>query len=117
MLSRRTPLLAALAVPIALALGAPAAGAATMPKLNLSLPTGVSGFGAGYTFPVGKSCGSTVGVEGQGPSGGINATVCGYGLTFVGPLVSVNNVIGPTIISPGFAGTVVVAGGNVAGSG
>jgi hypothetical protein len=116
MLSPRTPLLAALAVPIALALGAPAAGAATLPKLNLS-PTGVSGFGAGYTFPVGKSCGSIVGVEGQGPSGGIDSTVCGYGLTFVGPLVSVTNVIGPTIISPGFAGTVVVAGGNVAGSG
>ena len=117
MLSRRTSLLAALAAAVALAVGAPAASASTVPTLNYKLLGGLAGLsrpGAGYPYPAVRSCGSSVGAEGQGPVGGVNMTVCGYGLTFVGPTTSINNVVGPTIISPGFAGSVIVAGGNVA---
>jgi hypothetical protein len=35
-------------------------------------------------------------------------------LLFVGPSTSVQTTIGPTIISPGFAGVVVVSAGNTA---
>ena len=114
MLSRRMPLLAVLGAAGALAAGAPAAHAITMPSFSFA-----SGFplAAGYSnSPWGSTarrCGSQVGGEGQGPAGGVNQTVCGTGLVFVGPSTSINNVIGPTIISPGFAGTVIVAGGNV----
>jgi hypothetical protein len=53
-----------------------------------------------------------VGGEGQGGVGGTESVVCsGGGLVFVGPATSVDTTIGPTIISPGFAGVVVVSGG------
>jgi hypothetical protein len=38
----------------------------------------------------------------------------GAGLSFIGPSSNVSTVIGPTIITAGFAGTSIVAGGNVA---
>ena len=66
-----------------------------------------------FRLSPGGSCGSSVGEEGGGLTGGNNYTVCGGGLTFVGPNTAISNVIGPTIISPGFAGSVIVASGNV----
>jgi hypothetical protein len=108
MLSFRTPLLAAA---VALAVGAPAADAATAPRLNFKLPTSYAGIPA---FPSGSSCGNSVGGEGQGRTGGIDTIVCGYGLTFVGPQSSITSTIGPTIIAAGFTGTVITSAGNVA---
>lgn len=112
MLSRRTPLLAPLAAAIALAAGPPAADAATAPRFTFKLPTSYAGLPA---FPAaGSACGNTVGPEGQGRTGGNDVTVCGYGLTFVGPQTAITTTIGPTIIAAGFAGTVITSAGNVA---
>jgi len=111
MLSRRTPLLAPLAAAVALATGPAAADAATVPRFNFKLPTSYAGLPA---FPAGSSCGNTVGPEGQGRTGGNDVTVCGYGLTFVGPQSSITTTVGPTIIAAGFAGTVITSAGNVA---
>jgi hypothetical protein len=113
MLSRRTPLLAPLAATFAFAAGAPAADAATLPKLgSYKLPTSFAGFPA---YPAaGSACGNTVGPEGQGRTGGNDVTVCGYGLTFVGPQSAITTTVGPTIIAAGFAGTVITSAGNVA---
>lgn len=117
MLSRCTPLLAALTAAVALAVAAPAAEARTAPRFGLPTSSSFARLQAlsPVAFPVrpGGSCGSSVGAEGAGQAGGINSTVCGGGLTFVGPITAIHNVIGPTIISPGFAGSVIVASGNV----
>jgi hypothetical protein len=120
MLSCRTPLLAPLAAAVALAVGAPAADAATAPSLNYKLPTSfprLQGMPVGIpAFPAGQACGSTFGgvAEGQARTGGIDTIVCGQGLIFVGPQSSVTSTIGPTIISANFAGTVITSSGNVA---
>lgn len=111
MLSCRTSLLAPLAAAVALAAGTPAADAATVPRLTFKLPTAYAALPA---FPAGAACGNTAGPEGQGRTGGNDATVCGYGLTFVGPQTSITSTIGPTIIAAGFAGTVITSAGNVA---
>jgi hypothetical protein len=108
MLSCRKPLLAAAA---ALAIAAPAADAATAPRLGFKLPTSYAGFPG---FPAGSVCGNSTGPEGQGRTGGNDVTTCGYGLTFVGPQSSITSTVGPTIIAAGFAGTVITSAGNVA---
>ena len=133
MQSRRTPLLAALATGVALASAAPAAHAVTMPSYklpsgaslgrpaNLQVPVvpgigGVGGIGgAGFGTPIaGKLCGNSVYPDGQGPAGTNNQTVCNWGgLTFVGPSTAITSVVGPTIISPGFVGTIITTVGNV----
>ena len=111
MLSCPKPLLASLAAAAALAASAPAADAFTAPKLNFKLPTSYAGLPG---FPGGGSmCGNTTGPEGQGRTGGNDVTICGYGLTFVGPQSSITSTIGPTIITAGFAGTVITSAGNV----
>jgi hypothetical protein len=119
----RTPLIAVLAVIAVLAAGAPAAGASIFPASNLSIPNSVAGLpgtpvgavpvGVG-TFPTGGGC-VDAGINGQGRVGGqTNQSCVGAGLSFIGPSSSVSTVIGPTIITPAFVGTSIVAGGNVA---
>lgn len=99
----RTRLVAALAATTALAFSAPAAGAITLPV----------GGGAGLVTAPAGACQSAT--SGQGRTGGTDTLVCtGAGLVFVGPTSAVNSVIGPTIITPSFVGTVIVSGGNVA---
>jgi hypothetical protein len=111
MLMRRTPLAAALAV-AALAVSAPAAGAVTWPSF-----AGVPSLLPAAALP-GNAVGpcGTVSQEGQGRVSGNEASVCqGAGLAFIGPSVGqVASVMGPTIISPGFVGTVITTTGNVA---
>jgi hypothetical protein len=112
MLIRRTPLAAALAL-VALAVGAPAAGAITWPTFA-GVPSTAPG---GLSLPGNASgpCG-TISNEGQGRAGGNEASVCqGAGLAFIGPSVGqLATIIGPTIMSPGFVGTVILTTGNVA---
>ena len=118
MLTKGTPMpsrtwFAPLAATVALAATAPAAGAVTMPSFNYKMPTvprlGLAGFGGG------AACGNSAsGGEGQGRTGGIDTTVCNYGLTFVGPQSSITTTIGPTIIAANFQGTVITSAGNVA---
>jgi hypothetical protein len=117
----RAAVVAALAATGALAVGAPAAGASTAPAELFSIPTAFSGFqgtptGAlsiPGTFPPG-AC-ATSAYNGQGRTGGNANHACeGAGLTFIGPSTAISNVIGPTIITPAFVGTSIVAGGNVA---
>jgi hypothetical protein len=112
MLLRRTPLAAALAV-AALAVSAPSAGAATWPSFAgySSLVPAPAALPANAVGPCG-----TVSQEGQGRASGNEASVCqGAGLAFIGPSVGqVATVIGPTIISPGFVGTVITTAGGVA---
>jgi hypothetical protein len=117
MMPLRTPLIAALAATAALAVGAPAAGAITSPIGPFSIPTAFAGFGGtpigAVSIPAG-ACG-TSSVEGQGRTGGTATQACvGAGLSFVGPSTSISSVVGPTIITPAFVGTSIVAGGNVA---
>jgi hypothetical protein len=102
----QTRLVAALAAIAALAISAPAAGAQPVPVAPI-------GGGAGLaTIPTGACISAT---SGQGRTGGTDNLVCtGAGLVFVGPSSAVNSVIGPTIITPAFVGTVIVSGGNVA---
>jgi hypothetical protein len=113
-------LLAVLAVTAALVIGAPAAGASTLPAW--SVPTWLQGgLGTGAlpavgSADVGSPCGSAT-TEGQGRTGGNDYQVCtGAGLTFIGPAVGqVATVIGPTIISPSVViGASAVSAGNVA---
>jgi hypothetical protein len=117
MMPLRTPLPAALAATAALAVGAPAAGASTTPIDLFSMPTAFAGFqgtpiGA-LSIPAG-ACG-TSSIQGQGRTGGLETKACvGAGLSFIGPSTSISTVIGPTIITPAFVGTSIVAGGNVA---
>ena len=112
MLMRRTPLVAALAT-AALAVGAPAAGAIAWPTFP-GLPAAPA---AGLSLP-GNAVGpcGTVSQEGQGRASGNEASVCqGAGLAFIGPSVGqLATIMGPTIISPGFVGTVILTTGNVA---
>jgi hypothetical protein len=123
MMPLRTPLAAVLAAAAALAIGAPAAGASTFPAYRYTVPAAFAQFKArpvALSTPVGlpaaASCGPQTGNEGQGRTSGVDNSVCvGSGLSFVGPSVGgIATVMGPTIISPGFAGSVIVAGGNVA---
>lgn len=103
MLMRRTPLAAALAI-AALAVGAPAAGAITWPTFA-GLPP---------ISPVDRSLPGNA----AGPCGTVSneASVSqGAGLAFVGASVGrVTTIMGPTIMSPGFVGTVIQTTGNVA---
>jgi hypothetical protein len=112
MLMRRTPLAAALAV-AALAVSAPAAGAVTWPSFPAapSIVPGVAPLPGNAVGPCG-----TVSQEGQGRASGNEASVCqGAGLAFIGPSIGqIATVIGPTIISPGFVGTVITTAGGVA---
>jgi hypothetical protein len=117
----RKPLIVALAATAALAV-APAAHASAAPAYHFPVPTAFAGFqgvpGAlptAVALPVGSPCSTATGVEGQGRTGGNDIYSCmGAGLSFVGPSTGlVSTVIGPTIISPGFAGSVIVSGGNV----
>jgi hypothetical protein len=117
----RRPLAAVLLAAAALVAAAPAAQAS--PR---DIPTPV-GFGLGLGLPFGggsaaagnvgmTGCGTSHGAEGQGGTGGIVNTACsGVGdLVFIGPSSTVATAIGPTIISPGFAGVVTVSNGDVA---
>jgi hypothetical protein len=112
MLMRRTPLAAALAA-AALAVGAPAAGASTVtPFAGVpSIPVAGPGLPGNAVGPCG-----TVSQEGQGRASGNEASVCqGAGLAFVGPSVGqLATIVGPTIMSPGFVGGVILTTGNVA---
>jgi hypothetical protein len=120
-MSARRALLAALAVTAALVIGAPAAGASTLPARSvpasfLGTPVGgatVPGL-AGVTVPS-STCGTAT-VDGQGRTGGTASEVCtGAGLTFVGPAIGqIASVMGPTIIGPAVIGTSVQSAGNVA---
>ena len=117
MILRRTPLVAALAATAALAVGAPGAGATTVPALPTSF-AGSSGLAIGAlpTAPGGAaagSCGSANGSVLQGHIGETSPHVCG-GLAFIGPSIGqIATVIGPTIISPAVSGAAIVTGNNV----
>jgi hypothetical protein len=89
----RMPLIAALAAIVVLAARAPVAGASSIPTAG---------------------CVSS-GLDWQGRVGGNTNQACvGAGLSFVGPSSAISMVVGPTIITPAFVGTSIVAGGNVA---
>jgi hypothetical protein len=117
----RTSLVAALAVAAVLAVVAPAASASTAPTRQFSIPTAFARYQTtpvSLSIPTGipaGSCTTPSGIEGQGRVGGNDIYSCiGAGLSFIGPsLGQISTVIGPTIISPGFAGNVIVSGGNV----
>jgi hypothetical protein len=130
----RKPLIVALAATAALAAAAPAAHASPLPAYRFSMPTGFAGLQGyraalstpitlpaggiipgGGAVPAGGECSNPAGVEGQGRTGGNDIYACiGAGLSFVGPSIGmISTVMGPTIISPGFAGSVIVSGGNV----
>lgn len=96
----RLPVLAGPLVGIALAVSAPTAGAATWPVGIVPLT------------PVGACADATSG-QGRGSGNSIHACVVG-GLSFIGPSSNVSSVVGPTIVTPSFVGTSIVAGGNVA---
>lgn len=117
MLSCRKPRLAPLGALAALAVGAPAADAA-VPKLSLKSPAAYARLQAAYPVVPGAGCANTNGgtdIEGQGRSGGNDIFACGnVGLTFIGPATAINSTVGPTIISPGFVGTVITTNGNIA---
>ncbi|HEV7752804.1 MAG TPA: hypothetical protein VGO71_14770 [Baekduia sp.] len=108
MLLRRTSVAAAAAI-AALAVGAPVAGAFTWPT-SVGLPAVPAAAGQAV-----GPCG-TISDEGQGRASGNEASVCqGSGLAFIGPSVGqLATIVGPTIISPGFVGTVILTTGNVA---
>jgi hypothetical protein len=112
MLLRRTSVAAAAAI-AALAVGAPVAGAFTWPP-SAGFPAVSAAVPAAAGQAVGP-CG-TISDEGQGRASGNEASVCqGSGLAFIGPSVGqLATIVGPTIISPGFVGTVILTTGNVA---
>jgi hypothetical protein len=126
MISLRVVLTPALAATIALGVAAPAASASTTPAPDLSIANRLVSSqalpwfaGGSYLPPAGTTsssgpCGSSIGVEGQGPTGGTTAQICaGAGLTFVGPAIGqIATVIGPTIIGPAVIGNIVVSAGN-----
>jgi hypothetical protein len=85
----------------ALAVSAPAAGAATPPGLP-----GTVGPGSG-------TCSGVVVNPGEIRTGDAEHQQCAV-LGFIGPSVGqIASVVGPTIISPSFVGTAVVSAGNV----
>jgi hypothetical protein len=109
---------AAAAAAAALAVGAPVAGAITWPT-SAGLPALSAAFPvAGVPAAAGQAVGpcGTISDEGQGRASGNEASVCqGAGLAFIGPSVGqLATIVGPTIISPGFVGTVILTTGNVA---
>jgi hypothetical protein len=119
----RIPPIAVLGAAVALAVGAPAAGATVPIPFGGSIPIGGqesvgSGVGPQSTGAgTGASgCGPSVGSELLGRTGGQDATICSAGLVFVGPAVgAVSSVIGPTIISPAVVGnSIIVSAGSVA---
>ena len=100
----------------------------TTPSLPAWPPSGLASFSTGAAAPgVGNPnsgnassadgpCGASV--SGGGGTAGYAASqnCLGSGLVFVGPAIGqVAAVIGPTIISPGFTGTVNVSAGNITG--
>jgi PAB1-binding protein PBP1 len=113
------PLVAALAT-AGLAVGASAAVAGSTPTAYFSpttlaaLPGTSSGaLSVPAVLPAGGCVTSSI--EGQGRTGGTASQSCvGAGLSFIGPSSQVSTLIGPTIITAGFAGTSIVAAGNVA---
>jgi hypothetical protein len=121
MMRLRKSLIVALAATAALAVATPAAHASTLPAYHFTMPTfaGLQTAPVALSTPVGLpaggACTTPTGVEGQGRTGGTDIYSCmGAGLSFVGPSIGlISTVIGPTIISPGFAGSVIVSGGNV----
>jgi hypothetical protein len=105
---------APLAATVALAAAAPAAHAVTMPKLSYKMPA-LPRMSVPVGFGGGAACGNAAsGGEGQGRTGGIDTTVCNYGLSYVGPQSSITTTVGPTIISANFTGNVITSAGNVA---
>ena len=79
---------------------------AVAPAAKAEFPIWPGGLAVPAAGNVGMTgCGPSHGAEGQGGTGGSVASACtGAGLVF----------IGPTIISPGFAGVVVVSNGATA---
>lgn len=124
MTHRRKALLAALAAIAALAVTAPAAGASTFATPAFADPGGVGAFQAtpglsaaavaGTVSSLAGPCATATGQHGQGATAGTVAQVCtGSGLTFIAPAVGqISSIVGPSIITPGPVGTVVVAAGN-----
>jgi hypothetical protein len=112
MMSPRRALIAALAATAALAVGAPAASASPVPTAFgrfAGMPMGVPSV-PGDILAAGGCVTATSDVLGR--TGGINIQSCG--LSFIGPATQISTVIGPTIITPAFVGSSIVAGGNVA---
>jgi hypothetical protein len=112
----RIPLVAALAAAASLAAVAPAASASTathysVPRTLTALPSWMIAGGPAVTS---GQCSTTISGE-AGSTAGTESHVClGAGLSFIGPAIGqIATVIGPTIISPGFTGTVVVSAGSV----
>jgi hypothetical protein len=95
--------------------GAPAAIPTAAVPSSVGLFAGIpfGGLGAGVNSAAGP-CGISVGPQGQAGTGGTSYQNClGAGLVFNGPSIGqVASVIGPTIIGPGVAATVVVSAGN-----
>jgi hypothetical protein len=114
MMSRRArrSVLAALAIIAALALGAPVASAEAVPGGLLPGGVGSSAGGGAVSGP----CAESTAGQGQGRVGAATQLSCtAGGLVFNGPQIGqISSVIGPTIISPGFVGTVVVTSGDAA---
>jgi hypothetical protein len=118
----RRAFLALLAVTAALGLGAPAAGASTLPAWTAPAWTGgtpatAGGFpGADAGFQAVAPCGHATNGVGQSDVGGTQSQAClGSGLVFVGPAIGqVASVIGPTIIGPAVVGTSIASAGNAA---
>jgi hypothetical protein len=117
----RRAFFAALAVTIALVVGAPAAGASTFPAGTI--PGGLNGTaGAGLGLPGGGAsaiagaCGRPTAGEGQAGTGTVQIQSCpAGGLVFIGPSVGqIASVVGPTIIGPAVVGAAAVSAGNVA---
>jgi hypothetical protein len=110
----RPKLLAPLAAAVALAAAAPAADAASYKS-----PTSyarLQGVGVPVVPAIHGGCANTNGgtdIEGVGRANGNDIYSCGYGLTYIGPATSIASVVGPTIISPGFVGTVITSTGNI----
>ena len=97
MTPRRT-LLAGALVAVALAVTAPSAGA--------QVPVTTPGAGSGI-------CAGVVANPGEIRAPDVEHQQCAV-LGFIGPAIGqIASVVGPTIISPGYAGTVIVASGNV----
>jgi hypothetical protein len=87
---------------------APLASAAPASAAGVALPFPAGG--AGNSAALG-ACARSTAPQGQGSVG--QTTIQSCGLNFIGPSTGqIAAVIGPTIISPGFAGTVVVSAGN-----
>jgi hypothetical protein len=105
----RRAFIALLAVTVALAVGAPAAGASPLPAAEVALPIPAA------DNAVAGACGRPS-VQGQSSVGGVNDQVCqGAGLTFNGPAIGeIATIIGPTIIGPALVGTSILSAGNVA---